>query len=307
MSQVCIHDYTDKEMERTKYLYLLAAGPQSNRITAPPIAASLMSISLYAPFWLSLAVQVVCMVAVYATKGPTQGTSHQEYTAVSNTEPVSPAFEAITASSRSPSPTMLFQRPSQSSAVKHKMSGWNVLSMRKAKDIAKLFKTPASWFCLVAFFVKRNAFASESFIFQYASEKFLWPLRQTTRLRTASGVGSVFALLITWPLVTSILTKKGVPSYKQDLNAIRVSLIIVILSFFWAWRATSGTALIYGKLISRPLSIPMCPHLNETASDGWLWTRRRDGACTTRPFNLSHRLGPECATFYHRGSSRHVR
>ena len=138
------------------------------------------------------------------------------------------------------------------------------------QQIADLFRSPVSHFCLATFFVKRVAFASESFVFQYASEKFLWPLHQTTYLRVATASGAIFATLIACPASFSILSERGFAAHKLDLDALRISLIIVLLSFFYASKASSGLMLAIG--MSQDVLLIGCRLiLTKNNSDGWLW------------------------------------
>ena len=138
------------------------------------------------------------------------------------------------------------------------------------QQIGNLFHSPTSHFCLATFFVKRIAFASEAFVFQYASEKFLWPLHRTTYLRVATASGAIFATLVACPLSLSILAGRGFAAPKLDLNAVRISLMIVLVSFFCAWKADTGLMLALGTLAE----IPLIGHhrmLIVGRSDDWLW------------------------------------
>jgi hypothetical protein len=110
-----------------------------------------------------------------------------------------------------------------------------------------ILKQPASRFCLVAYMLKRIAFASEGFMFQYASEKFLWPLQQTTWLRVAQASSAIVATLLLCPLATLILSSPragDIPSHVVDLGMIRSALLILTISFFSAWKAPSAMYLI---------------------------------------------------------------
>lgn len=138
------------------------------------------------------------------------------------------------------------------------------------QQIVDLFCSPTAHFCLVTFFVKRVAFASESFVFQYASERFLWPLHRTTSLRVATASGAIFATLIACPLSFSVLGKRGFAAHKLDLNAVRISLMIVVVSFFCAWRANTGLILALGALEDiPPLGYRLMLIMNH--SDDRLW------------------------------------
>lgn len=120
--------------------------------------------------------------------------------------------------------------------------------IKKILDTASvILKQPASRFCLVAYMLKRIAFASEGFMFQYASEKFLWPLQQTTWLRVAQASGAIVATLLLCPLATLILSSPragDIPAHVVDLGIIRSALLILTISFFSAWKAPSAMYLI---------------------------------------------------------------
>lgn len=124
----------------------------------------------------------------------------------------------------------------------------------KARPNRTLLRSRYSRFCLAASIVKRIAFASENLVFQHALEKFLWPLRQITWLRVASALSAVFANLIAWAGMAILLTRRGLAAHQLDLNIVRLSLIILMVSFSWAWTATSETILAFGMLQYSPVN-----------------------------------------------------
>lgn len=239
-----------------------------NRLIAPPISAALMKLNIFAPFWVALVLQGICLMSVCVMKRSEEIISRHPYAAVADEE------TRTSCSDETDTPPIVIS-PKSITANRHwstmyeTVSTWTRDVVRKLGQIAALFNSPTSRFCLVTFVVKRIAFASESFMFQYASERFLWPLRQTTWLRVASAVGAVFATLIAWPGITMVFTRKGFAAHNLDLNVVRISLIIVTVSFFWAWRATSGTTLAFGMLPFPFMHV--CRPANELSSDGWLW------------------------------------
>jgi hypothetical protein len=128
------------------------------------------------------------------------------------------------------------------------------------KTAVLLLKHPASRFCFTTYILKRIAFASEGFMFQYASEKFLWPLHQTTWLRVGQASGAILATLVLCPLIMSVFSKTTIatdgderkrscarfPAHAIDLTMIRSALVILTLSFFAAWKAPSAVYLVIG-------------------------------------------------------------
>ena len=179
----------------------------------------------------------------------------QEYGALALQEPLAD-LTAIT----SPAPAL-----GNSQALKVRK-----LVMLNIQENVRLFSNQTVRFCLASFFVKRVAFASESFVFQYASEKFLWPLDQTTFLRVATASGGVFATLIACPISSLVLRGKGFTAHKIDLNTVRISLIVVLVSFFWAWKANSGLILALGTLQEVPMMSYRLMLIMNNSND-WLW------------------------------------
>jgi hypothetical protein len=170
-----------------------------------------------------------------------------------------------------------------------------------------LFDSPASRFCLAAFFIKRLAFASEGFMFQYASERFKWELRQTTWLRVSSAAGAVFATLAVGVLLNSTSRKRESQSRISDLNTIRLSLVVLIISFLGAWLAPSAPLLLIGKttclgcvfLTSRET---LYAHKITFASHARVWPGRGLGACASRVRHHIDRVGKKLSPI-HDGSS----
>lgn len=116
-------------------------------------------------------------------------------------------------------------------------------------DVFKPFDNGKARFCLAAFFLKKIAFASEGFMFQYASEKFGWRLRDTTWLRVTSAVGAVFATLVAGPLANRWARSCGVSSGRANLGIIRASLMVLVWSFAGAWASTSGLYFLVGEFL----------------------------------------------------------
>ncbi|KAJ4292766.1 hypothetical protein N0V90_009429 [Kalmusia sp. IMI 367209] len=108
----------------------------------------------------------------------------------------------------------------------------------------QLHRTPILAFTLTAFFLKSNAMASESFTFQYLSERFSWPLHKTTILRFALSLGAVLVTLLIGPLVSATLVRKGVSPPRIDLGIARISLLVLTVCFVVAWRARSSAVFI---------------------------------------------------------------
>ncbi|EJT80754.1 hypothetical protein GGTG_00748 [Gaeumannomyces tritici R3-111a-1] len=225
------------ESKRARRLFLLAVGPHTCRLISPVIASVLMEVSIRAPFWLAFS----CLALIFAIIPFVEDASVRRGTRYTRIEASSEVATSDGDAEPGESTTgRRFAQPNIRSWCGSLMTGAKHVAM----SIYELFNTPAGWFCLASFFLKRVAFASEGFAFQYASEKFGWELRQTTWLRTASAAGAVVVTLAVGPIVGLILRRREVPAAVVDLNTIRSSLAMLIVSFFAAWKAPSMEILI---------------------------------------------------------------
>jgi hypothetical protein len=111
-------------------------------------------------------------------------------------------------------------------------------------QILELFSTPTARICLIAFLVKRIAFTSEGFIFQYASEKFRWKLADTTWFRVSAAIGAILTTMLICPMLTIFARSRNYNTHLLDFWIVRTSLIVLFFSFFTAFEATSGAWLL---------------------------------------------------------------
>ena len=102
--------------------------------------------------------------------------------------------------------------------------------------------------CYTMFFVKRLAFTSEAFIYQYAAQYLRWPLRQTTKLQFSRATGATVvntALIpgISTYIVNSDVTIRG----RLDRGLIAVSACILTSGFWLLWVAQTPKFFFLGK------------------------------------------------------------
>lgn len=186
------------------------------------------------------------MVLISVIQEPERAVSDHSYT------PIDSAEQQFLSATIPSSNTILQEELSDSRSqdqnwtIKAKLSIGYSWMRRTVPPVGIFFNSPVTHFCLAAFFLKRVAFTSEGFMFQYTSEKFGWELRRTTWLRVASASGAVFTTLAVCPLLTFILRNRGYAAHKLDMNVIRTCLAILVLSFFAAWLADSGWLLVFG-------------------------------------------------------------
>lgn len=133
-----------------------------NRLTATPNAGALMNKNIYIAFWISTSTYLASLLITFIMNEPDPKYDRQQHTEVYNTSGLE---ESV------PDPTAM-RSPALAPNSSHFLKIPKLVKLH-IQQIAILFRSPASHFCLAAFFMKRIDFASESFIFQYASEKFL--------------------------------------------------------------------------------------------------------------------------------------
>ena len=123
----------------------------------------------------------------------------------------------------------------------------------EAEIFYKLFGTQVTFYCLAAMFLKRISFTSSTFVPQYVSETFKWSLHETTWFRVSTS-GAAILMYLMVPIVSSWLIKRGSLPQKVDLHVIRGSLLVLMISFYAAWGATSGAFMVVGRRTIDPES-----------------------------------------------------
>lgn len=193
----------------------------------------------------------VCLLLLCFMNEPKDSRKGSQYEPISASEPSPSSEDQI---SPDIAPLLLpaeSQAPSTNPIRNSNSISWKDFIATNFQQIALLFRNPASQFCLATFFFKRVAFTSEGFMFQYASEKFDWALQRTSWLRVANACGAIFATMIAWPLLPFLFVRKGTVAHRVDINSVRLSLGVVFLSFFFAWKARTGILFLLGELFER--------------------------------------------------------
>lgn len=197
------------------------------RIPALLISSSLMDKYLWMPFALtfgSMATTFVVLAVIPETLPRQSSTSQQKAATLAGPVPESPEED----------PMVL---PRSSSNPNH-------VSMSTMDKIATILRHRGLCLIIISFFLKHVAFASDSFLYQYASEKFHRKLSQTFGARLIEILGALFTTLIAFPLVTHIWHWSHTYLAKRDLWMCRVSMALLATSYFSIFEAT-GIRTIY--------------------------------------------------------------
>lgn len=120
------------------------------------------------------------------------------------------------------------------------------------------FATKNLAICFAIFFLKRIAFTSDTYIFQYASRILNWSLRKTAWIEFFHqlAVGIITGLLL--PILNSLFNKmRHAGANVIDVSVIRGSILTAILGCLLVWRARDVVAMITGQymLYACPLKL----------------------------------------------------
>jgi hypothetical protein len=101
--------------------------------------------------------------------------------------------------------------------------------------------------CLLVFCLKRLAFTSENFVFQYASRLLHWNLEKTSWIQFTHSLAAIIITAVLLPSVNTLFQRRtGGISTAVDVTAARGSLLMAVLGCVLLWQAQSSTAIILG-------------------------------------------------------------
>jgi hypothetical protein len=260
--------------------------PHFAKLISPPVATVLMARNIYLPSIVSGIIIVSCTVfsrlaknldQAYNTKPTEAGQSREPLLINNHQNHVRRSSDNRSASESPNDPTPAPATAPNSQADTRPINTPLASTLHHYKNIAAwVRREPQLVFGALAFFLKSNAMASEAFAFQYLSQKFGWPLPNTTVLRFALSFGAVITTLVIGPAATAILAHKGVATPRIDLGIIHVSLLALVVFFVVAWQAGSSTVFILcmcsrrtpsrytGLIIKAMLGAGLCESLEPT-------------------------------------------
>jgi hypothetical protein len=101
--------------------------------------------------------------------------------------------------------------------------------------------------CLLIFCLKRLAFTSENFVFQYAWTILDWNLEKTSWIQLTNSLAAITITAVLLPIVNALFQRRtGGRSTIVDVTAARGSLLVAVLGCVILWQAQSSTAIILG-------------------------------------------------------------
>jgi hypothetical protein len=110
--------------------------------------------------------------------------------------------------------------------------------------------------CLLIFCLKRLAFTSENFVFQYAWTILDWNLEKTSWIQFTSSLAAITATAVLLPSVNALFQRRtGGRSTIVDVTAARGSLLVAVLGCVLLWQAQSSTVMILGTQLELKMSL----------------------------------------------------
>lgn len=224
---------------RSRTIFFLHATSYVVRITSLLVSSALIDTHLSFPFLLAfgfLGMQCLLVLVIPETaskiqrSSPALAQSPTEDTEDSRTEPRSQSEAAATSSSHSntvstaPSPLTVIQR---------------ITALLKHRGIRTI---------IGAFIIKRIAYTSagETFIYQYASERFKMRLSQTFVVRLMHLLGALIVTLVLMPIATYIWHSRQSYCARRDLWTLRGNMMAGIAGFVTLYSASNLEVLCLG-------------------------------------------------------------
>ena len=201
-------------------MYIMNIGPHVSGLITPPVEAATMSVNVWLPFFVAIGAYILMLLVIMTMPEAKKQLSTSQ-------------VETLNLQTEYPGPTSEHSRS----------------SVFIARPIVGMLKTPNLVVCFLLFFLKRTAFMSEIFFYQYASAKFDLEIRQTPWLRSIKEVTAILILSLVLPTITTHFQSRY-DSQKIDLSVLRGSLFTMVISFLTVYVASSSWFFAFGKFSS---------------------------------------------------------
>lgn len=224
----------DHHLQRTRFLFLNPAVGSVMSLVAPVIARQAMKSSIWPAFEILLALGIVSLTIIFLMPE-----SHKPESSPPTPAPeIETSLTVGTPTATPPSLETLGNVPKNgSSSITQR---W-----RKLRRSPLLRRTLLIiYFC---FLLKKMSFISLGFIYQYVSEKFRWPLRDTVHLQLTRAIGMITSTVVAIPLLSSIIiAKKILRPERWDHGLVVGSAFILAVSYAEVWAVESTFGIFLG-------------------------------------------------------------
>ncbi|KAF2676239.1 MFS general substrate transporter [Lentithecium fluviatile CBS 122367] len=238
---------------RTQFLYLRAAMSHLASLSAPLLASWLMQRSLPLLFELVFVLWVLTFIAMFLFRETLHTKSDFDAVPFAQSPSTTPTIgqpclaELNEPANNRPLPASAsHQRQHRAANIKS-----YILKLRKGiKDALSGFVTTNLLVCFSIFFLKRLAFTSENFVFQYASKVLQWKLAKTAWIQSTHSLAAIVTTALLLPSLNAFLQRRRrTKSFTVDVTVARACLLIAVVGCLWVWRAQSTATMISGVFI----------------------------------------------------------
>lgn len=222
-SRRLVCSFTSKEnsqglLSRTRYMYIMNAGPHVSGLITPAVEAFTMSVNVWFPFFVGIGAYLLMYLVIFAM----------------------PDCKPIPKSNEEESLSLETDPTVQINLESH-------VVVPSTGTITTMLKTPNLVICFLLFLLKRTGFMSEILFYQYASAKFNLKLRQTPWFRSVKAIGSILVLSLVLPTITTIFHQRRHNPSVIDSNVIRGSCLIMVVAFLSIYLASSPWFFAFGR------------------------------------------------------------
>lgn len=214
-------------------------------ITAPPIAASLISQSERLPFQVALGLDLVSLPIIFAL----QSSEKVEKDSIAQfVETSTSVADALLADGLEITPLLNDISPHYHSLRQTSSDSTSPPSFISVSPSRNPLITPPLIICYVIFFLTRFASMSQDFTYQYLSRVFGWSFTRTAQLQFVKAVGAALWMVLFLPAISTILIRKDLLAPQRlDLYILRASAIFAVLGPLILWSAGSTSIFLLGK------------------------------------------------------------
>ncbi|KUJ16722.1 MFS general substrate transporter [Mollisia scopiformis] len=219
---------------RTRRFYQLAAIEMLGNLSAPPIEAWTIPVSVWLPFCITLALYLLVLVTIWFLVPPKV---KQRIPIKNQPSPDSSVTQNLLG--RPCDGTLPESEENHAFAIPSASTMWEeVWELLKNKTIAML---------LFVTFAKRIGFLSEAFFPQYASEFFHMLYSQTPWFSWANYAGSMLSQGVLLPQLTSWLLRQSLEQISIDVGLIEMNLGLLSIGYAAVWLAFSPVLFGIGR------------------------------------------------------------
>ncbi|KAF2124973.1 MFS general substrate transporter [Dothidotthia symphoricarpi CBS 119687] len=241
---------------RTLFLYLRASMSHLASLSAPLLASWLMRRSLPLLFGLVFLLWILTFISMSLFRETLRIKHDTGTSALSTQSPGTSELEERTSCDISHEPAdseylASIPKPGE------RTSGEPFFRWRIFRTMSRFIRETCSGFmtrnltvCFAIFVLKRLAFTSENFVFQYASKMLHWKLEKTAWIQFTQSLAAILITAVFLPGVNAYLHRqRKIRPIVIDISVARASMLIAVLGCLLLWRARNPATMISGVFV----------------------------------------------------------